>query len=375
MIGNETTTGALIASATARAIAHVIARAIAGVIAGVIACVSVAIACLNSVEASGADMVTGTVVDAAGKPVQGARVGSSLTVMQKASDTKVQIGYDASDVLTDASGRFSIPAAPIGYTHVLVAAGPDGSLGFASKASPAATQIRLFAPAKLKIALLKPFGHRVPHTFDLVSGGSSLGYASLRGSSAEFAVPQGSYELGLSDPESTPVSLPLQLTSPLEKQVRLELRPTLWARNLGKPAPPFTPTEVQNWPAGRSLASLKGKWVLVSFWATWCRPCVEEMPKLIRFYEQHPRDRFEILAVHSEDGGASFAAIRPAYDRFVKGPWGGQSLPFPMLFDSTGNTQKKVWGINAYPTTLLIDPAGNLVGLATLEDLRSKLEK
>jgi thiol-disulfide isomerase/thioredoxin len=115
----------------------------------------------------------------------------------------------------------------------------------------------------------------------------------------------------------------------------------------------------------------RGKWVFVTFWATWCGPCVKEMPAFIDFYEKNAavRRNFEIIAVHSPDG-ASFAAIQNAYSRLVN-VW-GKSIPFPLFFDSTGATHKR-WGIEAYPTSLLIDPAGRIVGAATLEDLAAKL--
>jgi thiol-disulfide isomerase/thioredoxin len=335
---------------------------------------ALALITLANMQVRGADTVTGVVVDAHGNPVPGARVGSALTLAPTVSETKLDIGYGPSSVVTDASGRFAMPAAPIGYTQVLVAAGPDGTLGFATKAFPAPTRIRLAKPSRLKVVVAKPFGHGPPFSFDLRAGASTVAYGTMKGGSeAEFVAPVGSLEISMSDSESTTATRQLRLTASQPQTVQIQLQPALWARSLGKTAPAFTPTDLQNWPANQPLSSLRGKWVLVSFWATWCRPCVEEMPKLIRFYEQHSadRNRFEIVAVHSADG-TSLEGIRAAYDRLVQQTWGGKQLPFPLLFDATGNTQKR-WGIEAYPTTLLIDPNGKLVGLATLEDLQSKV--
>ena len=97
------------------------------------------------------------------------------------------------------------------------------------------------------------------------------------------------------------------------------------------------------------------------------------MPGLIDLYEAHKKDRdkFEILAFH--DGTAKdFAEL----DKNLEGPrkryWGGRYLPFPILLDSTGQTIKD-WGVHAFPTTLLIDPEGKLVGHAGEEQLAEKL--
>lgn len=333
---------------------------------------ALALTCPASRAAAGTDTVSGVVLDSAGRPVAGARVGTSFSLSDTAPEIKVQVGYGQPAVETDSQGHFSLPAAPIAYTHVLVAAGPNGALATATKRFPASTTLQLARPSRLKVDVDKHFGTRGIASFDLMSGGSAVAYGTLPGRSAGFVVPQGSFELDVFEPESITAKERLVL-QPVGERVRVELKPTLWARNLGKTAPAFTPTDIENWPPGRPLSDLGGKWVLVTFWATWCVPCVEEMPKVVRFYEQHSNehDRFEILAIHSTDG-KSFAAIQPAYKRLVKTKWGGQSLPFPLLFDSTGNTQRR-WGIEAYPTTLLVNPQGKLVGPGSIEELAKKV--
>ncbi|WP_148598338.1 peroxiredoxin family protein [Aquisphaera giovannonii] len=97
------------------------------------------------------------------------------------------------------------------------------------------------------------------------------------------------------------------------------------------------------------------------------------MPHLIDFYEDHAadRDKFEILAFHDATA-KTFAELDPKMEPHIKGPWGGRPLPFPILMDSTGETVEK-YGIRAFPTMLLIDPDGKLVGEATEEYLEKKL--
>jgi len=334
---------------------------------------ALALTSLASRAAPGADnTVSGVVLDSIGRPVAGARVGTSFGLSDTAPGIKVQVGYSDPAVVTDALGRFSLAAAPIAYTHVLVAAGPYGALGTAIKHFPGQTTLRLAPRSRMELHVDKRFGTRGGATsFDVMLNGSAVAYGMVH-QSGEFIVPQGSFELRVFDDESLTITEPLVVTSP-GVRVRVRLKPTLWARNLGKPAPALTPTDIENWPSGRPLSALRGKWVLVTFWATWCVPCVEEMPKVVRFYKEHSseRDRFEILAIHSADG-KSFAAIQPAYQRLVKMKWSGQSLPFPLLFDSTGDTQRR-WGIEAYPTTLLISPQAKLVGPGNIEELAKKI--
>ena len=97
------------------------------------------------------------------------------------------------------------------------------------------------------------------------------------------------------------------------------------------------------------------------------------MPGLIDFYEAHKKDRdkFEILAFH--DGTVKdFADLDKKMEAPKKKYWDGRDLPFPILLDATGQTIKD-FGIRAFPTTILIDPEGKLVGQAREEDLEDKL--
>ncbi len=89
----------------------------------------------------------------------------------------------------------------------------------------------------------------------------------------------------------------------------------------GAPAPDFSLAELGT--AGRrSLDQDAGKIVLINFWATWCKPCLDEMPAMQRLYDALPRDDFELLAVSVDEGEEEVAAFR---DRL--------GLSFPILLD------------------------------------------
>lgn len=92
------------------------------------------------------------------------------------------------------------------------------------------------------------------------------------------------------------------------------------------------------------LSNLKGKKVMLNFWATWCPPCKEEMPAMEKFYKQGHKD-LVILAVN----------IDPQYD--VKGFAHKNGITFPILLDTNDQVNEK-YQILSIPTTYFIDHNG-----------------
>ena len=91
------------------------------------------------------------------------------------------------------------------------------------------------------------------------------------------------------------------------------------------------------------LDDLRGSVVLVNFWATWCPPCVEEIPSLQRLYRRLQPHGMEILAV---DVGEDAVTMRA----FLK----DKPVEFPVLMDTQGDALRR-WGVYAFPTTLVLD--------------------
>lgn len=115
---------------------------------------------------------------------------------------------------------------------------------------------------------------------------------------------------------------------------------------VGKPAPDFSLADLNDKPI--RLSDYRGKVVFLNFWATWCKPCREEMPSMEILNKNFEKDGLVILAV-SIDRVTTTKDIPP----FVK----GMNLTFPVLIDSWGQTDKpyKRMGV---PETFIIDQQG-----------------
>jgi len=124
-----------------------------------------------------------------------------------------------------------------------------------------------------------------------------------------------------------------------------------------KPAPPIKFRSLQGNPV--ILERLKGKVVLLDFWATWCGPCVSEMPAVIELYRQYQGENFEII-------GISLDKKLNDLNAFIE----KNNMTWPQYFDGKGwdNRYAKILGIKSIPTTVLIDKNG----IVRFFDLRGK---
>ena len=97
-----------------------------------------------------------------------------------------------------------------------------------------------------------------------------------------------------------------------------------------------------------SLNEHHGKVVLVDFWATWCKPCEEEIPIFIELYDQYRGQGFEVLGISLDDGGLK--VVEPFIERL-----GGN---YTVLFGDPEISQK--YDITAMPSVFLIDRNGRI---------------
>ena len=114
------------------------------------------------------------------------------------------------------------------------------------------------------------------------------------------------------------------------------------------PTTPFTRADGQQ----TTLAAFQGRVVLLNFWATWCAPCIREMPSLARLQAKLKDEGLEVVAVSEDFAGLDL--VGPFFERL--------KLDNLTIYLDSDNALGKEFGIAGLPTTLLIDRAGRVVG-------------
>ena len=115
----------------------------------------------------------------------------------------------------------------------------------------------------------------------------------------------------------------------------------------GNKPPPFQLKSLKGEIA--SLESFKGKTVLLNFWASWCAPCVEEMPALQNLYSKAEGLGLEVVAVAVSDAEDAVSKFREA-----------NNLTFPILLDPEGEVRDQ-YKVQGFPESFIIDKNGRLI--------------
>lgn len=122
----------------------------------------------------------------------------------------------------------------------------------------------------------------------------------------------------------------------------------------GDSAPSFNLHDLDG--VSHKLTEYRGKVVLINFWASWCAPCVAEMPALERLYRRLKDQGFEIVAVGVDDEVSNLKEFQKQFD-----------LSFPVLFDK-GNKIKAQYNVRGVPESFVLDKSGKFIMIPDLDD-------
>ena len=126
----------------------------------------------------------------------------------------------------------------------------------------------------------------------------------------------------------------------------------------------FTLTDAEG--KSHSLAGYRGKWLIVNFWATWCPPCLEEIPDLIELHEAHKKSDLVVI-------GVALDSTKESVVEFVA----KKKVSYPVVFGNY-DMAAQVGEVEALPTSYLYDPTGKLVsyqqGMVTKDTVESYIK-
>ena len=127
---------------------------------------------------------------------------------------------------------------------------------------------------------------------------------------------------------------------------------------VGEMAPDFTLMDINGKPL--ALSSLKGKWVILDFWGSWCKWCIKGIPDMKEYYAKY-RDKLEILGVDCNDTVEKWKNAVAQYE-----------LPWLHVYwdkdDENGDNPLALYGVKGFPTKVVIDPDGKVAKVIVGED-------
>lgn len=125
-------------------------------------------------------------------------------------------------------------------------------------------------------------------------------------------------------------------------------------QNQAPEAPDFTLNDINGKPL--TLSSLRGKYVVLDFWGSWCIWCIKGMPKMKEYYAKYA-GKMEILGIDCNDSEEKWKAAVAEH-----------KLPWLHVYNSDESHLLEKYGIEGFPTKVIIDPEGHIANVVVGED-------
>ena len=155
--------------------------------------------------------------------------------------------------------------------------------------------------------------------------------------------------------EPTFNKLSAELKNSVKGKAVVEKMETLKTVDIGSIAPDFTHPDTAGTPV--ALSSLRGKYVLIDFWASWCGPCRNENPNVVAAYQAYKDKNFTVLGVSVDSPGSKDAWLKAIKEDGLQG--------WPQLHDvgeSEGQPSAgSLFAVETIPTNFLLDPEGRII--------------
>jgi thiol-disulfide isomerase/thioredoxin len=207
----------------------------------------------------------------------------------------------------------------------------------------------------------------------------------------EFFLPPGSYKLEASGNDTSKAYRSFKVEAGKDVELDpIELQPTNMVKLIGHPAPELR--DVVAWKNSKplKLADLRGKYVLLDFWGWWCGGCVHRMKELFAMHDRFGKRGLVIIGVHVGIDDESIDTVEKLDAKIAETRehlWHGRDVPYPVAMVGSqrnnypGSEQKGRslaavdYGVITYPSEVLIDPEGNVVGWFNEEEHVKLFEK
>ncbi len=321
-----------------------------------------------------------------GRPVAGAKVGTGLNIFEDSQ------GHPPQTITmwlrgqkrwwpfsSDADGQVALTGEDTEFRHFYAQYPSAGWVGYRrlQEGSASGRVIVRMEPAchvygQLTSSGLERLGYPLAKTVAFLYDSRErllMYFVSERGR-YEFLLPGGRYELecvgegpaGI-ETERMRLNLDIEKGQPAFDVGSIDLSATRLAEIFAKPAPDLTSISLWRGEKPPRLGRLQGNVVVLVFWGTWSRPCLQTMPQLIELHDLYAEQGVVIIGVH-DNSVKSVSELETELTEARQLYWGRRDVPFAVGIDNgpERGAVHEAYGVDQWPTTVVIDRAGNVAG-------------